>query len=188
MRLKSIIAYSLAASDSWNRGLAGLIRSPTKWRFASPRLSWEALTAIVLFGLARNFWFAIDWAEVAMLWSAPNIAIMDNARLAKKYNPARFLPGWLLFYIRSQNASYPGSTASGAVCEMVRRRRAQALGLMRLQIFSHYLGLIFIYYFLPLKQKGISPFAAGLRAPAAQCPGVLDANASPFCSRTIHSI
>jgi len=112
----------------------------------------------VIFGLAREF-FGLDVALLsALLWSAGTIAIMDN-RLAKEDTLLVFF-AWLgyYFYIRAKKASAIHVRQHAEPYAKWYAAAGASFGLMLAsKYFPHYLGLIFIYYFLPLNRKQYPP-------------------------------
>src|SRR6202035_5511913 len=59
MLLKSMIAVSLAAADSWNRGLGRSRQVSDEIAARFPNVVFGALTAVVIFGIAREL-FGLD--------------------------------------------------------------------------------------------------------------------------------
>ena len=158
MLLKSMIAVSLAAADSWNRGLGRSHPVSEEMAVRFPNVVLGALTAIVIFGLAREL-FGLDVALLsALLWSAGTIAIMDN-RLAKEDTLLVFF-AWLgyYFYIRAKKASAIQVRQHAEPYAKWYAAAGASFGLMLAsKYFPHYLGLIFLYYFLPLNRKEYPP-------------------------------
>ena len=83
MLMKSLIAVSLLAADSWNRGMGHSHQVPDEVAVRLPNVIFGALTAVVLFLLAQEFFGVEIGLLTAFLWSIGTIAIMDN-RLAKE--------------------------------------------------------------------------------------------------------
>ena len=158
MLLKSMIAVSLAAADSWNRGLGRSHPVSDEMAVRFPNVVLGALTAIVIFGLAREL-FGLDVALLsALLWSAGTIAIMDN-RLAKEDTLLVFF-AWLgyYFYVRAKKASAIHVRQHAEPYAKWYAAAGASFGLMLAsKYFPHYLGLIFLYYFLPLNRKEYPP-------------------------------
>jgi hypothetical protein len=158
MLLKSMIAVSLAATDRWNRGLGRSHHISDEMAVRFPNVVFGALTAIVIFGLARE-WFGLDVALLsAMLWSAGTIAIMDN-RLAKEDTLLVFF-AWLgyYFYIRAKKASAIQVRQHAEPYAKWYAAAGASFGLMLAsKYFPHYLALIFLYYVLPLNRKEYPP-------------------------------
>ena len=158
MLLKSMIAVSLAAADSWNRGLGRSHPVSDEMAVRFPNVVLGALTAIVIFGLAREFFGLQVGLLSALLWSAGTIAIMDN-RLAKEDTLLVFFT-WLgyYFYIRAKKASAIQVRQHAEPYAKWYAAAGASFGLMLAsKYFPHYLGLIFIYYFLPLNRKEYPP-------------------------------
>src|SRR6266404_2584146 len=145
MLLKSMIAVSLAAADSWNRGLGRSHHISEEMAVRFPNVVLGALTAIVIFGLARE-WFGLDVALLsALLWSAGTIAIMGN-RLAKEDTLLVFFT-WLgyYFYLRAKRVAVVDPQRAGKHY----LASGASFGLMLAsKYFPHYLGLNFLYYYL----------------------------------------
>src|SRR6202030_3792524 len=77
MLMKSIIAVSLAAADTWNRGLGRSHQVSDEFAVRLPNVIFGTLTAVVIFGVAGEF-FGLQVALLsALLWSSGTIAIMD---------------------------------------------------------------------------------------------------------------
>jgi dolichyl-phosphate-mannose--protein O-mannosyl transferase len=160
MLLKSMIAVSLAAADNWNRGHDPSLQIPDEIAARFPNVVFGALTAVVIFGLAGEF-FGLDVALLsAMLWSTGTIAIMDN-RLAKEDTLLVFF-AWLgyYFYVRAKKASAINVRQYAEPYAKWYVAAGASFGLMLAsKYFPHYLALIFIYYFLPLNGESIHRFA-----------------------------
>src|SRR6266853_2878980 len=158
MIMKSMIAVSLAAADRWNRGLGRSHQISDEIAVRLPNVFFGALTAIVIFGIARQF-FGLPVALLsALLWSAGTIAIMDN-RLAKEDTLLVFF-AWLgyYFYIRAKKASAIHVRQQAEPYAKWYAAAGASFGLMLAsKYFPHYLALIFIYYFLPLNRRTYPP-------------------------------
>jgi hypothetical protein len=158
MLLKSMIAVSLAAADSWNRGLGRSHQVSDEIAARFPNVVFGALTAVVIFGIAREF-FGLDVALLsAMLWSTGTIAIMDN-RLAKEDTLLVFF-AWLgyYFYIRAKKASAINVRQYTEPYAKWYLAAGASFGLMLAsKYFPHYLALIFIFYFLPVNRGAYPP-------------------------------
>src|SRR5258706_3113249 len=91
----------------------------------------------------------------------------------------------LLLHSGEEGQRDPGSTARGAVCEMVRRRWRKLWSDAGFKIFSTLSGSNFPLLLPALEQKGISTaLQAGLRAPRGHNrPGVLDRQPRHYFSR-----
>src|SRR5271167_1766354 len=145
MLMKSMIAVSLAATDIWNRKLVRSRQVTEEVAVRLPNAIFGALTAVVLFLLAQEFFGVEIGLLTAFLWSIGTITVMDN-RLAKEDTLLVFFT-WLAyyFYLRAKSAAtkdpqqaakYYG--ASGA-----------SFGLMLAsKYFPHYLGLNCLYHYL----------------------------------------
>jgi dolichyl-phosphate-mannose--protein O-mannosyl transferase len=96
MLMKSMIAVSLAAADRWNRGLGRSHQVSEEIAVRLPNVVFGTLTAVVIFGLAKEFFDLPVALLSALLWSAGTIAIMDN-RLAKEDTLLVFF-AWLGYY------------------------------------------------------------------------------------------
>src|SRR5882672_2297670 len=180
MLLKSMIAVSLAAAGSWNRGLGRSHQVSDEIAARFPNVVFGALTAVVIFGIAREF-FGLDVALLsAMLWSTGTIAIMDN-RLAKEDT----LLGLLLLYSGEEGQCDQCSTVRGAVCEMVPRRWRKLWPYVGFKIFSALSGFDFPLLLFTFERKRVST-ASQARLPASAWymrPGVLDRQPGHSCSR-----
>jgi len=158
MLLKSLIAVSLATADRWNRGPGRLHPLSEEFAVRLPNVIFGALTAVVIFGVAREF-FSLQVALLSsLLWSFGTIAIMDN-RVAKEDTLLVFF-AWLgyYFYIKAKQASVasaPGNLEAYGKCYAA---AGASFGLMLAsKYFPHYLGLIFLYYFLPSNRRTYPP-------------------------------
>src|SRR5882724_10975664 len=150
MLLKSMIAVSLAAADSWNRGLGRSHPVSEEMAVRIPNVVFGALTAIAIFGLAREFFGLQVGLLSALLWSAGTIAIMDN-RLAKEDTLLVFFT-WLgyYFYIRAKKASAIDVPQPAKSFGKWYAASGASFGLMTAsKYFPHYFGLILLYYILP---------------------------------------
>jgi hypothetical protein len=158
MLMKSMIAVSLAAADDWNHGLGRPHPVSDEIAVRLPNVLFGALTAIVIFGLAREF-FGLEIALLsALLWSTGTIAIMDN-RLAKEDTLLVFF-AWLgyYFYARAKKASAIHVRQYVEPYAKWYAAAGASFGLMLAsKYFPHYLGLIFIYYLLRLNRKEYPP-------------------------------
>jgi Dolichyl-phosphate-mannose-protein mannosyltransferase/Alg9-like mannosyltransferase family len=150
MLLKSLVAGSLKLSDIWNRKLGRFGPLPEEFAVRLPNVAVGALTAVVVFAVAEQFFgFAVGLIG-ALFWSVGTIAIMIN-RVAKEDTLLVFF-AWLgyYFYIRAKKASLTDPersvrwyTASGS-----------SFGLMLAsKYFPHYLGLISLYYYVPQNRR-----------------------------------
>lgn len=145
MLMKSMIAVSLAATDLWNRELGGSHQVPEELAVRLPNVIFGALTAMVLFLLAQEFFGVEIGLLTAFLWSIGTLAIMDN-RVAKEDTLLVFFT-WLgyYFYLRAKKV---------AAADPQRARKhylssGASFGLMLAsKYFPHYLGLNFLYYYL----------------------------------------
>jgi hypothetical protein len=145
MLMKSFIAMSLVATDSWNRGLG--LSHPISEEVAVrlPNCIFGSLTAIVIFLLAQEF-FGVEVGLLgAWLWSIGTIALMDN-RLAKEDTLLVFF-AWLgyYFYLRAKKLA----NADGGGSEKFYAASGASFGLMLASKYiPHYPVLIFIFYYL----------------------------------------
>ena len=150
MLMKSMISLSLTITDRWNRGFgpAHQIREEVAVRL--PNVIFGSLTAVVIFTLAHEL-IGIEVALfAAFFWSVGTIPIIVN-RLAKEDTLLVFFT-WLgfYFYYRAKSASkidpdrgWPWYAAAGA-----------SFGLMLAsKYFPHYLGILFLFWFLPSLRK-----------------------------------
>jgi hypothetical protein len=158
MFLKSLIAVSSAATGRWNRGPGRLHPLSDEFAVRLPNVIFGALTAVVIFGLAEEF-FSLPVALLsALLWSFGTIAIMDN-RIAKEDTLLVFF-AWLgyYFYIKAKKASAISARANSESSGKWYAAAGASFGLMLAsKYFPHYLGLIFLYYFLPLNRRAYPP-------------------------------
>jgi hypothetical protein len=149
MLMKSMIAVSLTAADRWNRGLGRFHPMTDEFAVRLPNVIFGTLTALVIFGVAREF-FGLQVALLSsLLWSAGTFAIMDN-RLAKEDTLLVFFT-WLgyYFFIRAKNASAFSVTDVKPFGKWYAAAGA-CFGLMLAsKYFPHYFGLILLYYILP---------------------------------------
>jgi hypothetical protein len=157
MLMKSLIAVSLAAAGRWNRGPGRLYPLSDEFAVRLPNVIFGALTSVVIFGLAQEF-FSLQVALLsALFWSSGTIAIMDN-RIAKEDTMLVFF-AWLgyYFYIRAKKASAISARENSERSGKWYAAAGASFGLMLAsKYFPHYLGLIFLYYLLPLN-KGTYP-------------------------------
>jgi len=160
MLMKSMIAVSLAAADRWNSGLGRYHPLSDEIAVRLPNVVFGTLTAIVIFGIAREF-FGLQVAFLSsLLWSTGTIAIMDN-RLAKEDTLLVFL-AWLgyYFYVRAKKASAINIRQYVEPYAKWYLAAGASFGLMLAsKYFPHYLGLIFLFYFLPLNRRKYPPLS-----------------------------
>src|SRR5215472_11146942 len=138
MLMKSLIAISLAAGDSWNRGPGRSHPLPEEVTVRLPNVIFGALTAVVLFLLAQEFFGVEIGLLTAFLWSIGTLAIMDN-RLAKEDTLLVFFT-WLGYYlyIRAKRLA----VAEPQRAEKLYVGSGVSFGLMLAsKYFPHYLGL-----------------------------------------------
>ena len=150
MLMKSLIAVSLLAADSWNRGMGHSHQVPYEVAVRLPNVIFGALTAVVLFLLAQDFFGVEIGLLTAFLWSIGTIAIMDN-RLAKEDTLLVFFT-WLAyyFYCRAKKAA----TASPQRAARYYGASGASFGLMLAsKYFPHYLGLNCLYHYLAGKRQ-----------------------------------
>src|SRR6266446_566119 len=105
MLMKSMIAVSLVASDRWNNGLGRSHQLSDETAVRLPNTIFGALTAVVIFLIAQEF-FGFDVGLLsALLWSIGTIAITVN-REAKEDTLLVFF-AWLAyyFYLRAKELS-----------------------------------------------------------------------------------
>ena len=159
MLLKSLVAVSLAAAGTWNRGLGWHHQLSDEFAVRLPNTIFGALTAFVIYGLVREF-FGLDIALLsALLWSFGTIAIMDN-RVAKEDTLLVFF-AWLgyYFFIKAKKASALNAQPDQAPQGKWYAAAGASFGLMLAsKYFPHYLGLIFLYYFLPFNRMTYPSF------------------------------
>jgi hypothetical protein len=158
MLLKSMIAVSLGAADFWNRELGWLHQVPEEVAVRLPNVVLGALTAVVIFGLAREF-FGLHVALLsALFWSAGTIAIMVN-RVAKEDTLLVFF-AWLGYYlyVRAKKASAINLRLYVKPYTKWYVAAGASFGLMLAsKYFPHYLALIALYYYLPLNRSEYPP-------------------------------
>ena len=158
MFMKSLIAVSLAAAGRWNRGLGRLHPLSDEFAVRLPNVIFGALTSVVIFALAREF-VGLQVALLgSLLWSFGTIAIMDN-RVAKEDTLLVFFV-WLgyYFYIKAKKASAIGTRGNSEASGKWYAAAGASFGLMLAsKYFPHYLGLIFLYYLLPLNRGAYPP-------------------------------
>jgi hypothetical protein len=157
MLMKSLIAVSLAAAGRWNHGLGRPHPLSDEFAVRLPNVVFGALTSVVIFALAREF-FCLQVALLSsLLWSFGTIAIMDN-RIAKEDTLLAFF-AWLgyYFFIKAKKASAIRARGNSEASGKWYAAAGASFGLMLAsKYFPHYLGLIFLYYFLPLN-RGVYP-------------------------------
>ncbi len=158
MLMKSMVAVSLAAADRWNRGIGRSRPVSDEFAVRFPNVVFGALTAGVIFALVEEL-FSVEVALLsALLWSAGTIAIIDN-RLAKEDTLLVFF-AWLgyYFYIRAKKASAINARQYVKPYGKWYVAAGASFGLMLAsKYFPHYLGLIFLYYYLPSNRKEYPP-------------------------------
>jgi hypothetical protein len=154
MLMKSMVAVSLAATDLWNRERGGSRPVPEEVAVRLPNVIFGALTAVVLFFVAQEFFSVEIGLLTALLWSIGTIAIMDN-RLAKEDTLLVFFT-WLgyYFYLRAKRVA----AADPQRAEKHYVASGASFGLMLAsKYFPHYLGLNFLYYYLCRPKQAFPP-------------------------------
>src|SRR5260370_37055588 len=138
-----MIAECLTAADIWKGVLGRFHHISDEIAVRFPNVVFGALTAVVIFALAREF-FGLDIALLsAMLWSTGTIAIMDN-RLAKEDTLLVFF-AWLgyYFYVRAKKASAINVRQYAEPYAKWYVAAGASFGLMLAsKYFPHYLALI----------------------------------------------
>jgi len=145
MLMKSLIAISLAAADTWNGGLGHSLPVSEEAAVRLPNVLFGSLTAVVIFLLAQEFLGAEVGLLSAFLWSIGTIAIMVN-REAKEDTLLVFFT-WLAyyFYLRAKKVA----TTDTRRAEWYYGASGGIFGLMLAsKYFPHYLGLIFLFFAL----------------------------------------
>ena len=145
MLMKSAIAVSLAATDLFNRELGRSHQIPEEMSVRLPNVIFGALTAVVLFLLAQEFFGIEIGLLTAFLWSIGTLAVMDN-RLAKEDTLLVFFT-WLgyYFYWRAKKVAVSDPKRAGKHY----LSSGASFGLMLAsKYFPHYLGLNFLYYYV----------------------------------------
>jgi dolichyl-phosphate-mannose--protein O-mannosyl transferase len=154
MLMKSLIAMSLAAVDSWNRGLGHAHQVPEEVAVRLPNVIFGSLTAVVVFLLAQEFFGLEVGLLSALLWSIGTIAIMVN-REAKEDTLLVFFT-WLAyyFYLRAKRVA----TADPQKAVKYYGASGASFGLMLAsKYFPHYLGLNSLYYYLSGEKQQLPP-------------------------------
>jgi hypothetical protein len=150
MMLKWMVAGSIAAADFWNGELSRFGRVPEEVAVRLPNVVFGALTAVVVFAVAEEFFGLAVGLAGALLWAIGTFAIMVN-RLDKEDTLLVFF-AWLAyyFYIQAKKISV-GEVRRGLKWYAA---SGASFGLMLAsKYFPHYLGLIALYYHLPLNRK-----------------------------------
>jgi dolichyl-phosphate-mannose-protein mannosyltransferase len=153
MLMKSLIAISLAATDTWNGRLGHSHQVSEEVAVRLPNVIFGSLTAVVIFLLAQEFFGFEVGLLSALLWSIGTIAIMVN-REAKEDTLLVFFT-WLAyyFYLRAKKVA----TTDTRRAEWYYGASGGSFGLMLAsKYFPHYLGLIFLFFAL-LGDKGKFP-------------------------------
>jgi len=145
MLMKSMIAMLLAGTDLWNREFGGSRIVSEEVAVRLPNVIFGALTAVVLFLIAQEFFGFEVGLLTAFLWSIGTLAIMDN-RLAKEDTLLVFFT-WLgyYFYHRAKKVAAVDSQRAGKNYAA----SGASFGLMLAsKYFPHYRGLNFLYYYV----------------------------------------
>ena len=155
MLMKSMIAISLGASDLWNRHHGASQQISEEVAVRLPNVIFGSLTAIVIFLLVQELFNTQIALLAAFFWSVGTFAIIIN-RLAKEDTLLVFFT-WLAFYFY-----YRAKTASKAGSDLGWKWYAAAgasFGLMLAsKYFPHYLGILFLYWYLPWVREGYPGF------------------------------
>jgi dolichyl-phosphate-mannose-protein mannosyltransferase len=151
MFMKSMIAVSLAAGDRWNRGLGRSHQVSDEIAVRLPNTIIGALTAVVIFLFAQEFFDFQVGLLSALLWSVGTFAIAVN-RLAKEDTFLVFFT-WFAYY------SYRRAKELSAIDVRWGEKWYAASGasfglMMASKYFPHFMGLNALYYYLfPNKRK-----------------------------------
>ena len=145
MLMKSLIAVSLAAADSWNRRAGGSYPVPEEVGVRLPNVVFGSLTAVVIFLLAQEFFGVGIGLLSALFWSIGTIAIMVN-REAKEDTLLVFFT-WLAYYFYLRAKRLAAADPQRAGRHYVASGASFGLTLAS-KYFPHYLGLNFVYYYL----------------------------------------
>jgi hypothetical protein len=150
MLMKSMIAVSLAASDRWNRGLGRSHQVSDEVAVRMPNAIFGALTAVVIFLIAQEFFGVEVGLLSALLWSIGTIAIAVN-REAKEDTLLVFF-AWLAYYFYRHAKEL--SATDGGRGKKWYAASGVSFGLMLAsKYFPHYLGLNALYYCLSPSRK-----------------------------------
>ena len=145
MLMKSLIAVSLAAADSWNRGVGRTHPVPDEVAIRLPNVIFGSLTAVVIFLFAQEFFGVEVGLLSALFWSVGTIAIMVN-REAKEDTLLVFFT-WLAYFFYLRARKLVATDARGS--KRLHAASGASFGLMLAsKYFPHYLGLNFLYYYL----------------------------------------
>jgi hypothetical protein len=150
MLMKSMIAVSLAAGDRWNRGLGRFHQVSDETAVRLPNAIFGALTAVVIFLIAQEFFGFQVGLLSALLWSIGTIAITVN-REAKEDTLLVFFT-WLAYYLylRAKELSAIDVRRGGKWYAA----SGVSFGLMLAsKYFPHYLGLNALYYYVSPNRK-----------------------------------
>ena len=145
MLMKSLIAVSLAAADTWNERLGNSHPVSEEVAVRLPNVIFGSLTAVVIFLLAQEFFGVEVGLLSALFWSIGTIAIMVN-REAKEDTLLVFFT-WLAyyFYLRARKLVKTDARTS----ERLQLASGVSFGLMLAsKYFPHYLGLNFLFYYV----------------------------------------
>jgi hypothetical protein len=150
MLMKSLIAVSLAAGDRWNKGLGRSHQVPDETAVRLPNTIFGALTAVVIFLIAEEFFGLQVGLLSALLWSIGTIAITVN-REAKE-DTLLVLFTWLAYYFYFRAKEF--STIDVRRGQKWYAASGVSFGLMLAsKYFPHYLGLNALYYYLSPNRK-----------------------------------
>lgn len=150
MLMKSMIAVSLAASDRWNKGPGRSHQVPDETAVRLPNTIFGALTAVVIFLIAEEFFSLQVGLLSALLWSIGTIAITVN-REAKEDTLLVFF-AWLAYYFYHRAKEF--STIDVRRGQKWYAASGVSFGLMLAsKYFPHYLGLNALYYYVSPHRK-----------------------------------
>lgn len=143
MLMKLQIAACLVATDAWNERFAGVARIPDEVPVRLPNVVFGALTTVVIFLFAEQYFGTSVGLVAAALWSTGVLAITIN-RIAKEDT-------LLVFFYWSALYAYERAKRFGAALVPVRSKyyaiAGACLGLMLAsKYFPHYWGLLFLFY------------------------------------------
>jgi hypothetical protein len=143
MMMKLQIAACLVVTDAWNSRVGDSARIPEEVPVRLPNVIFGALTAVVLFFFAEQYFGTAVGLTTAALWATGISAIAIN-RIAKEDTLLVFFY-WasLYFYERAKRF---GASRTCAQARMYGLAGA-SLGLMLAsKYFPHYWGLLFLFY------------------------------------------
>lgn len=144
MLMKSLVVLSLSATEAWNRHTPVSMKISEEAAVRLPNVVFGALTVLVIFALAQEFFGLAVGVASAFVWAVLPLAIAVN-RVAKEDTLLVFF-SWLAYYLYLRAKRQPAQSAAQKKLYLM---SGSSFGLMLAsKYFPHYLGLNFLFHHL----------------------------------------